>query len=282
MDFPVIHAPGWPGIEPRWTSSAKSGVGGSLSPISRVWFTLSHGIVNEVYYPDVDQACTRDMGLIVTNGRDFFSEEKRHADSRLSYIASGVSAYHLVNNCKEGCYRIEKDILTDPLRDVVLQRIVFTPLKGALKDFHLYVLLAPHLANRGAGNTAWVGDYKGEPMIFARRAGNALALACSAPWLKRSVGFVGRSDGWQDLAKHKIMTWTYTIAEDGNVAIAAEVDLNSCKGRFVLALAFVPGLRHERLGSWGSFRRFAHRRSCVRLQSVFYLPLARSGLLGRQ
>ena len=47
-------------------------------PASRVWFTLSHGILNEIYYPRVDQACTRDLGLIVTDGQDFFSEEKRH------------------------------------------------------------------------------------------------------------------------------------------------------------------------------------------------------------
>src|SRR6202035_182183 len=71
-------APGWPGISPRWTSSAKSGVGTALNLNSRVWFTLSHGILNEVYYPRVDQACTRDLGLLVTGANGYFSEEKRH------------------------------------------------------------------------------------------------------------------------------------------------------------------------------------------------------------
>ena len=71
-------APGWPGIPPRWTSSAKSGVGTSLSRTSKVWFTLSHGILNEIYFPRVDMPCTRDFGLIVTSGSNFFSEEKRH------------------------------------------------------------------------------------------------------------------------------------------------------------------------------------------------------------
>ena len=52
-------APGWPGSEPRWTSSAKTGVGTSLSSASHVWFTLSHGILNEVYYPRLDTPCTR-------------------------------------------------------------------------------------------------------------------------------------------------------------------------------------------------------------------------------
>jgi glucoamylase len=46
-----MFAPGWPGIPARWTSSAKSGLGTAVSRDSRVWFTLSHGILNEIYYP---------------------------------------------------------------------------------------------------------------------------------------------------------------------------------------------------------------------------------------
>lgn len=72
-------APGWPGLPARWTSSAKSGVGTAVSRDSRVWFTLSHGIVNEVYYPRVDHACTRDLGFILTDGQSYFSEEKRQS-----------------------------------------------------------------------------------------------------------------------------------------------------------------------------------------------------------
>jgi glucoamylase len=229
---------GWPGIPPRWTSSAKSGVGTSLNPSSRVWFTLSHGIIDEVYYPRVDQACVRDLGLIVTDGRDFFSEEKRHAQHEVVYLAEGVPAYRLVNTCNEGRYRIEKEIVTDPLRDVVLQRIRFVALEGKLEDYHVYVLLAPHLGNHGNGNTAWVDNYKGTPMLFAQREDNSLALGCSAPWLNRSAGFVGASDGWQDLHRHKQMTWSFARAENGNVALTGEVDLAACDGTFAMALGF--------------------------------------------
>src|SRR5205814_5795442 len=63
--------------------------------------------------------------------------------------------------------------------------------------------------NAGAGNTAWVGDYKGSPMLFAEREHHALALASSTPWLARSVGFVGVSDGWQELHAHKRLNHTY-------------------------------------------------------------------------
>ena len=233
-----MYAPGWPGISPRWTSSAKSGVGTAWGANSRVWFTLSHGILNEIYWPRIDRACTRDLGLIVTSGCDFFSEEKRHARSVTAPLAPGTPAYRLVNTCAQGRYRVEKEILTDPRRDSLLQSTRFVPLVGGLADHRLYVLLAPHLGNHGSGNTAWLGDYKGVPMLFAERGGDALALACSAPWDGRSVGFVGTSDGWQDLARHKQLTWLYSRAENGNVALTAGVDLLSCAGEFRLVVGF--------------------------------------------
>ena len=68
--------PGSPGIHPRWTSSAKSAVGTAARAESRIWFTISHGILNEIYSPRLDTACTRDFGFLVT-ARDYFSDEKR-------------------------------------------------------------------------------------------------------------------------------------------------------------------------------------------------------------
>jgi len=238
VDNAEHYAPGWPGIPPRWTSSNKSGIGTALNLHSRVWFTLSHGILNEVYFPRVDQACTRDMGLIVTDGRGYFSEEKRHCTFQNTAIEPGVPVYELVNTDLQGRYRILKEVFTDPYRNVVLQKICFQPIAGVVSSYHLYALLAPHLCNYGTGNTAWVGDYKGIPMLFAERGGCALAFACSASWQKMSVGFTGFSDAWQDLSQNFRMTWDYTRAENGNVALAGEIDLAACGGEFVLALGF--------------------------------------------
>ena len=235
----MSHAFGRPGIEPRWTSSAKSGVGTAISLASRVWFTLSHGIINEVYYPRIDQACTRDVGLIITDGHAYFSEEKRQAKSSVTYIESAIPAFHLENNSQDGNYRIIKEIISDPVRDTVLQFTRFMPQKNAEGDYRVHVLLAPHLANRGADNNAWLGNYKGTPMLFAGRDDCALALACSVPWKARSVGFVGCSDGWQDLMKHKKITWQFDRADNGNVAMIAEIDWQAGgEEGFVLALGF--------------------------------------------
>lgn len=237
-DSDTRHAPGWPGIPPRWTSSAKMGVGTALNQHSKVWFTLSHGILNEVYFPRVDQACTRDMGFVVTNGRDFFSEEKRHCTFENRPFEPGIPAYCLTNTEISARYRIHKEVLSDPYRNVVLQKIRFEPLQGQLSDYRLFALVSPHLANCGNGNTGWTGDYKGFPMFFASRDGTTLCFASSAPWRKMSVGFVGASDGWQDLSQHFEMEWEYSRAENGNIAFTGEVDLAACDGEFVLALGF--------------------------------------------
>ncbi len=226
---------GWPGIPARWTSSAKSGIGTACTGVSTTWFTISHGIVDEIYYPRMDQAMIRDMGLIVTDGAGFFSEEKRDTEHSIELIEPNVPAYILTNKCLAGHYRIEKRIITDPRRPVVLQKIKFIPLKGS--NYHVYVLLAPHIANHGAGNTAWIGKVKGHTALMAARDAFSLALVSSVPIVAASAGYVGYTDGWQDLKANKRLTQFYQRAENGNVALVAELDLKS-SDEAILSLGF--------------------------------------------
>jgi glucoamylase len=208
-------------------------VGTAFDGRSLVWFTISHGIVDEVYYPRVDQANTRDMGLLVTEAAPsggaspFFSEEKRDTSSEVHLLGAGVPGYRLVNTCADGRYVIEKTIITDPERDVLLQRIRFRPLVGELAQYRVYVLLAPHIGNQGYGNDGWADDYKGIPMLFAQRGDVSLALSCSAGWLARTCGFVGVNDGWRQLRAHGRIVNAYAEARRGNIALTGEVDLAS-------------------------------------------------------
>jgi glucoamylase len=235
----AIYAPGWPGIPPRWTSSTKTGVGTAFSRSSRVWFTLSHGILNEIYFPRVDMACTRDLGLMVTDGKSFFSEEKRHCTFEVMAVEPGVPAFRLSNTEVNQRYRLDKEVFADPHRNVILQKIRFVPLAGQLADYRVFALLAPHLGNVGVNNTGWVGDYKGVPMLFAENpTGLSLAFSCSEAWKEMSVGYAGVSDGWQELSRNFELKQTYERAENGNVALTGEVDLQASHGEFILALGF--------------------------------------------
>ncbi len=234
----MLLPPGSPGVAPRWTSSAKSGLGKSVNPSSNVIFTLSHGILNEVYFPREDLACIRDMEFIVTDGKDFFSEEKRDTEHEIKWMKEGVPAFQIINTCKQKMYSIEKIVITDPLRDVVLQKIKFTALPGfESSEFKIYALLAPHISNKGMENDGWVDDHKGVTMMFANRDGISLAIASSSGFLKRSVGFVGTSDGYTDLKDHKKMEWEYQKADNGNIALTAEIDISKTT-EFVFAISF--------------------------------------------
>ncbi|MFW0884454.1 glycoside hydrolase family 15 protein [Candidatus Acidulodesulfobacterium sp. H_13] len=230
----AICAPGWPGIPGRWTSADKSGVGTALNG-SPVWFTVSHGILNEVYYPGMDEAAIRDLGFIITEDGGFFSEEKRHAGHSSNLIYDGVPAYHIESACLNGRYEIEKDIICDPDRPVVLLRVKFVALKPG--NYRLFTILASHIGNHGAGNTAWIDSYKGTAGLFALRRQTSLCLMSDIGFKNSSVGFVGYSDGWQDLKRNSRLSSIYTRAENGNVALIGEIDLKK-GGEFVLALGF--------------------------------------------
>jgi glucoamylase len=232
----MAEAPGHPGAEPRWTSSRKSGVGTAIGTESDVWFTIAHGILNEVYYPSMDHAAIRDLGLLVTAAPDFFSEEKRHTHHEIRPIAPGVPGYELINTCEQGRYRIRKTVITDPHRNVLLQRIRFEALQGAARDYRVFALLAPHIGNQGADNHSWIGDYKGVPLLFAAREKTALSFGCSRGWIRRSCGYVGTSDGWHQLRTPGQVLHEYTSAR-GNIALTGELPGDPA-GEWVLALGF--------------------------------------------
>lgn len=227
-----MDAFGGPGAPGRWTSAQKSGVGTALDQ-SAIWFTLSHGILNEVYAPRMDLAAIRDLGLLVVGPDGYFSEEKRDARHTVEMPLAGVPWYRITSMPADGRYTIVKDVVTDPLRPVVLQQVA---LSSREPGDRMVVLLASHLENHGAGNTAWVGDYKGVPALLAARGGHALALMSSVGFAEASVGFVGTSDGWQDLRQHGRLAWHFDRAANGNVALTGQLPAPT-SDPVVLALA---------------------------------------------
>ena len=231
----MVEAPGRPGIPARWTSSAKDGVGAALSERSRVWFTISHGIVNEIYFPRVDQACVRDLGLIVTDGDTFFAEVKRDCETVVERIEDGVPAFRLTSTHRGGQFRMINRVLTDPRSNSIVLHI-------RLEDFlktglRVFALLAPHLVNAGAHNNGERGEYKGHEMLCAVGGGTHLAMVANPQFLARSVGFVGASDGWRQLRNHGRLTDQYDTATDGNIALSAELAIGA-DGASVLAVGF--------------------------------------------
>ncbi len=221
-------ASGAPGIEPRWTSSAKDGVGTAYHSSSCVWFTLSHGIINEIYFPFVDTPNTRDLQFLITDGATFCHEEKRDLLHQTEYPEKSALLYRLTNTDPAGRYRLIKEIVTDPHSPVLLihtrVEILDATLRGKLR---LYVLLAPHLKGTGAHNSARWCSIGRRKLVHAWREDVSLVLGGAPDFTRRSVGFAGASDGWQDLMDNFKMDWEFSRADDGNLAITAEVDLSA-------------------------------------------------------
>lgn len=232
----VRPASGHPGIEPRWTGSAKDAVGTAYSASSRVWYTVSLGILNEVYYPTIDRPQIRDLQYLITDGETFFHEE-RHLKSHLECLSNHALGFRIITSDLEDRYRIIKEVIGDPHQAAVL---IHTKLEGdenLLSKLKLYALLAPHLEIAGWGNNGQVKQVAGREILTAHKQDTWLAFGATHPFLKRSCGYVGTSDGWTDLADNFQMDWEFDLAEDGNIALTGELDLS--KGyEFTLSLAF--------------------------------------------
>ncbi len=232
-------APGHPGAKPLWSSGAKSAVGTAISAQSRIWFTISSGTINEIYFPTIDQANTRSLRFLIA-GDDFFSDEQNDADHTIRSIAPHVPGFSIASRCKKGFYELDKEVIADPERDTLLLSVRFRPAADH-HNLRLYVFLDPHLGDSGAHNEAWTGQYKDTPMLFARREETVLALTTSAAFQTASCGFVGVSDGFTDIKSHRRMAWSYTEAQDGNVALTAEINWQDCGGEFIVAVGFGGG-----------------------------------------
>jgi len=228
---------GGPGIEPRWTSSAKEGVGTAYHTSCRLWFTLSHGIINEIYHPNVDQPNSRDFQFLVTDGQSFCHEEKRDLEHHIEYPERDCLFYRLTNSERQGRYRLIKHVLTDPHRSVLLVHTRVEVSDDALRGkLRLYALLAPHIARYGAGNSGSLLEVGGHHLLHAERENAHLVMASHPGFSRRSVGYVGASDGWQDLMGNFKMDWEFHGAERGNIALTGEITLPD-NGEFTIAIA---------------------------------------------
>lgn len=229
---------GAPGLPPRWSHSNKDGLGTAYSTDSRLWFTLWKGIVTEVYFPTLDRPQLRDLELLFTDGASFFHEEKRDLASKTERIGEDALAYRVRSEAPGGSYHVRKTILTDPhlpcLLGHVKVEVLDADLKGRLRAF---VLAAPHLGVGGWGNSGSVRRILGRPVLIAEKDGVAMALAATRPFSRGSVGYVGASDGWTDLSRHKDLTWEFNRAPNGNIALTGEIPLEPIATEFTLGLA---------------------------------------------
>ncbi len=208
-----------------------------------MWFTISDGVISEVYYSTLDRPQIRDLQLLVTDGETFFHDTHRDLKTSIEYLGEHGLGVRIINADHDGRYRLVMEVISDPHQPCVL---VDTRLEGEpawLRKLHVYALLAPHLEVSGWGNNGNVARIAGREFLTAHKNGTWLALAATAPFVRSSCGYVGTTDGWQDLASHFRLTNEFAAAPDGNIALTGEIDL-SAGFEFTLALGFGHTLHH--------------------------------------
>jgi glucoamylase len=236
----IVETPrawGAPGIEPRWTHSAKDVVCTAYSTASPIWFTASRGVLNEIYYPTIDRPQIRDLQYLVTDGETFFHDVHRNQVSHAEYLGDRGLAARITNTDREGRYRVVMEVIADPHQPCVLLDTRIEGDADLLRRLRVFVLLAPHLNVGGWGNSANVARMPGYEFLTAHKDNTWLALGANVPFVRRSCGYVGKTDGWQDLSQNFKMDWEFASAPNGNVALTAEIDLPEDR-HFTLGLSF--------------------------------------------
>jgi glucoamylase len=231
---------GAPGVEPRWTSSEKDSVSTAYAASSRVWFTVSHGTLNEIYYPTIDRPQTRDMELLFCDSETFYHEEKRDLKYDFHYIDSGAPAVRVTASDLKGRYTVTKEFISDPHHAVVLMNVKISGDEDILSRLKCYALMAPHLDGGGAGNSARSIDVAGRRCVLAWKGETSLAMGADCGFSRSSCGYVGTSDGYQDLSSHTKMTWEFGQALNGNIAMMGEIDV-AANREFTIAISFGDG-----------------------------------------
>jgi glucoamylase len=226
-------APGQPGEVAHWLPADKDGFGTSAGTTSKVWHTLQGGELSEVYYPDLGTPSVRDLQLVVSDGKTFAQRETDAPIHRVQLADARSLTYRQITE-SPGRFRITKTYVTDPARDVLLVNVRLDSLSR--KKLDAYVLYDPSLNNTG-------DDDSGTSTTGGLRASDgtvASALTASPAFTRTSNGYLGTSDGWQDLRQDFRMDWIYDSAPVGNVVQTAKTRLTGRHGdrEMTLALGF--------------------------------------------
>lgn len=240
----INPAPKGPQQPQSWSRADKAGVGTARSLSSPVWYTVAHGIVTEVYFPDVDTPQIRDLQSIITDGSTFFHDAQKDFTHKCEWIDTvgpnqvPTQGLRLTNTAIGQPYTVVQEVIAEPEAACLLVRTTLDGDQALLDKLKVYVLIAPHIAGYGAANNAYVVPTSNGHRLVASRGNYWLALGADCGFGLTSSGYVGINDGWTDIiGNQRLPIWNYDSATDGYVALTAEIN-RSGKNQFVLALGF--------------------------------------------
>lgn len=185
---------------------------------TRLWFTIAEGMLTEVFHPRLDLAQIKELNLIVSDGRGFWTD-LRPLDYDVEEPAPGVPALTIRHRHDRFC--LVSRICADPARDVVLLDV---ELQGA-EDLGACALLTTRLGAEPFHQTGWLLEAGGMAALVAEAAPYGLALMVADEEGRDglspvNIGIVGGSDTWRDFTENGRMTWRQRRAGPGYLCLA--------------------------------------------------------------
>jgi glucoamylase len=247
----VRVAPGDPGVDAHWPGAAKDGFGTSTSLQSKVWFTLTKGVLSEVYYPTLDKPNNQSLRFIICTGQ-ICKDEAEDMEHSVRVPNRRSLTFQQINTTVLGAQGsspadsqtldrlgqqpgedacaprakhqlcITKTYTTDVERATVLIDVRFESPDDP--NSVVYVYYDPSLNNSGMHDTAW-GD---KSSLLASDGDIASALISSTGFEDVTSTFAGVDDKAPTLSH-------YDRAENGNVVQIAKLGREK---RLTIALAF--------------------------------------------
>ncbi|HEY6802050.1 MAG TPA: glycoside hydrolase family 15 protein [Pyrinomonadaceae bacterium] len=239
----------------HWLSAAKNGFGTSTSLRSKVWFTLTHGVLSEVYYPTLDVPNVQCLQLIVVTPDGNIETELEDTTHTLLPPDGRSLSYTQINSAKSGAYIITKSYVTDSDRNTLLIQITFKALKQSADRYKLYVYYDPSLANSGMHDSAW----SEAGTLIATEKDKTTALISNPAFVETANGLLNRNDGLTELrAGHSLKT---KRVDDGNVVQVGRLPLSPNNHSFTLALGLGNSSNEAEISAAGSLAKgFAEAR----------------------
>src|SRR6266568_4473053 len=141
----AVSTSGGPGAASYYDLSRKDCLGTAENTTSKVWYTVAHGVLSDVYEPTIDNTNVETMQFVVTDGRSFTELQTRDTTYQAGTDRSGMTCT-VTSASKSGRYRLTTTYLTDPGSDAVVVRTRIQP-----AGLRLYVRLDASVNGNGGG-----------------------------------------------------------------------------------------------------------------------------------
>jgi len=149
------------------------------------------------------------------------------------------SMVKLINTSKDGAFTVSHTIYTADDKNLVIDEVEVNLNEDGAR---VYLLTNSALKNSGLNDNAEVKD--GNLRFFQDDL--SLNVSSNVGFKQMSVGYVGVSDGYQQLKSRNILT-AYNLALDGNVSGVGEVNIPRKKGtyKFYIVYSFSNGAENK-------------------------------------